>query len=100
MRKVEVQDKRIVYDDVYKIEEAHVRFEKFNGDMSDTVRRLVFERGNSVAALIFNTHTQKVILTEQSRYPLSARGPGWLQETVAGTMEQEEQPEEAIRHQV
>jgi nudix-type nucleoside diphosphatase (YffH/AdpP family) len=100
MRKVEVQDKRIVFDDVYKIEEAHVRFEKFNGEMSDTIRRLVFERGDSAAALIFNTDTQNVILTDQFRYPTYERGPGWLYETVAGVIDDGEQPEEAIRREI
>ncbi len=100
MKKVEVQDKRIVFDDVYKIEEAHVRFEKFNGEMSNPVRRLVFERGNSAAALIFNTDTQNVILTDQFRYPTYERGPGWLHETVAGVIDEGEQPEETIRREI
>ncbi len=100
MRKVEVQDSHIAFDDVYKVEVAHLRFEKFNGQMSDTIRRLIFERGDSVAALIFNTDTQKVILTNQFRYPVYKRGPGWLHETVAGVIDEGEQPEEAIRREI
>jgi nudix-type nucleoside diphosphatase (YffH/AdpP family) len=100
MRKVEIQDKRIVFDDIYKLEEAHLRFEKFNGQMSDTIRRFVFERGDSAAALIFNTDTQKVILTDQFRYPVYERGPGWLHETVAGVIDEGEKPEEAIRREI
>jgi hypothetical protein len=50
---VEVQNKRIAFQNVFTIQEATVRFQKFNGEMSQPVHRLVFERGDS-AALIFN----------------------------------------------
>ena len=100
MRKVEIQNKRTVFDDKFKIDEATLRFQKFNGQMSDTVRRLVFERGDSAAALLFNKDTQKVLLIEQFRYPAYEKGPGWIQEIVAGVIEKNEQPEETIRREI
>ncbi len=100
MKKVEIQDKRTVFDDKFKINEATLRFQKFNGQMSDTVRRLVFERGDSAAALLFNTDTQKVLLIEQFRYPTYDKGPGWMQEIVAGVIDGGEQPEETIRREI
>ncbi|GAC1355167.1 MAG: NUDIX domain-containing protein [Ktedonobacteraceae bacterium] len=100
MKNVEIQHKRIVFNDKFKIQEATLRFQKFNGQMSDTVRRLVFERGDAAAALLLNRDTQKVLLIEQFRYPAYEKGPGWIQEVVAGIIDEHEQPEDAIRREI
>lgn len=100
MRKVEIQDQHIVFDDVFKIQEARLRFQKFNGQMSEPVRRLVFERGDSAAALLFNRDTQKILLINQFRYPTYEKGQGWLCEVVAGAIEANEQPEESIKREI
>ncbi len=100
MKRVEILNRRVVFDDVFKIEEATLRFERFNGQMSAPVRRLVFERGDSAAALLLNRDTQKVILIKQFRYPTYEKGPGWLCEVVAGVIDQGEQPEETIRREI
>lgn len=100
MKRVEIQNQRVVFDNVFKIEEATLRFERFNGQMSAPVRRLVFERGDSAAALLLNRDTQKVILIKQFRYPTYEKGPGWLSEVVAGVVDEGEQPEETIRREV
>src|SRR2546421_6642335 len=94
---VEVQKKQIVFHDVFTIQKATVRFQKFNGEMSEPVRRMVFERGDAVAALVFNRDTQKVLLINQFRCPTYEKGPGWIQEVVAGMLEANEQPEETLR---
>ncbi len=100
MKKVEIQQKRLVFNDRFKIQEARIRFEQFNGQMSNPVRRLVFERGDAAAALIFNKDTQKVILIDQFRYATYEKGPGWLWEVVAGVIEEHEQPEDCIRREI
>jgi nudix-type nucleoside diphosphatase (YffH/AdpP family) len=100
MRKVEIQDKHIVFDDVFKIQQATLRFQKFDGQMSEPVRRLVFERGDSAAALLFNRDTQQVILVNQFRYPAYEKGQGWLYEVVAGSIDANEQPEESIKREI
>jgi len=100
MKKVEVQQKRIVFNEKFQIQEATLRFQKFNGQMSETVRRMVFERGDSTAALLLNRDTQTVLLVEQFRYPAYEKGPGWIQEVIAGSIDEHEQPEEAIRREI
>jgi nudix-type nucleoside diphosphatase (YffH/AdpP family) len=100
MRKVEIENKRTLFKDVFTITETNLRFEQFKGSMSDTVRRLVFERGDSVAALLFNRDTQRVILTEQFRFPTYEKGPGWLYEVVAGMIDKGEQAEDAMRREI
>ena len=98
--KVEIQDQRIVFDNVFKIQEAHVRFEKFNGQMSDPVKRMVFERGDAAAALIYHQDRHTVILIKQFRYPTYEKGPGWLLEVVAGVIDEGEQPEQSIQREI
>jgi nudix-type nucleoside diphosphatase (YffH/AdpP family) len=99
-KKVEIQHKRLIFDDKFQIQEAKVSFQLYDGQMSNPVRRLVFERGDAAAALLFNYDSQKVLLIEQFRYPTYERGPSWIQEVVAGVIKPDESPEEAIRREV
>ena len=100
MDKVEIQSKRLIFNDFFKIQEAILRYLRFDGKMSEPVRRLVFERGDAVAAIIFNRDTQKVLLINQFRYPTYEKGPGWMQEAVAGILEPNETPEDALRREL
>lgn len=100
MKKVSIEQKKYIFEDIFKIEEAHLRFEKFNGEMTDTVRRISLERGDSVAVVILNLTTNKIILVSQFRYPSYNNGQGWLIETIAGMVEPGESPEETARREV
>jgi hypothetical protein len=54
MPKVEVRSRRPLLDDFFKVYEAEVSFERTDGSMAPPVRRLVFERGDSVAAVVLH----------------------------------------------
>ena len=100
MRKVSIKNKRYILDDFFKIEEAYLRFEQFNGKMSPVVRRLNLERGDSVAVLIFNQNTGKLILVSQFRYPTYQNKHGWTIEAIAGMVDPGEKPEATIRREL
>jgi nudix-type nucleoside diphosphatase (YffH/AdpP family) len=100
MKKVSIERKRYILDDFFKIEEAYVQFEQFNGEMSPLVRQLTLERGNSVAVLVFNRSTEKLILISQFRYPTYRNNHGWTIETIAGMVDSGETPEEAARREL
>jgi nudix-type nucleoside diphosphatase (YffH/AdpP family) len=100
MKRVDVYSKDRVFDGFFKIDEARLRFERYDGEMSRPVTRLVFERGDSVAAIVVNRDSGKVLLVEQFKYPTYDNGPGWLMETVAGIVEPGESPEAAVRREV
>ncbi len=100
MNEVEIKSKRLIFNDFFKIEEAILRYLRFDGKMSEPVRRLVFERGDAVAAIIFNRDAQKVLLINQFRYPTYDKGPGWMHELVAGIIDPNETPEEAMRREI
>jgi len=100
MKKVEIESQRYVWEDIFKVEEAYLRFEKFDGTMSDTIRRINFERGNSVAVLVYNLDTKKLVLLNQFRYPAYVEnGPGWITEVIAGIIDSGEAPEESARRE-
>lgn len=98
--KVEVHAEKRVFDDFFRIDEAEVSFERFDGTMSPRVKRLSLERGDSVAAMIYNTERAKLVFVEQFKYPAYRRGAGWLMETMAGIIENGETPEAALRREV
>jgi ADP-ribose pyrophosphatase len=100
MPRVEIQKKRLLLDDFFKVEEASVRYERFDGEMSSFVRRLSFERGDSVAALICNPDTGLLTFVNQFKYPTCAKDSGWMTETVAGMIDGDETPEHAIRREI
>ena len=100
MKKVSIERKKYILDDFFKVAEAYVRFEQFNGDMSPLLRYLALERGDSVAVLVFNRSTEKLILISQFRYPTYQNGQGWTIETIAGMVDAGETPEESARREL
>jgi ADP-ribose pyrophosphatase len=97
---VTVRRRRRIFDDFFKIDEAQVAFERYDGAMAGPARRLVFERGDSVAAVVFLTDTRRVLLAEQFRYPTWDKGPGWVVELVAGMIDGNEKPAVAMRREL
>jgi len=100
MKKVIIDNKARVFDDFFQIEEVYLSYQMFNGTMSDSVRCLNFERGDSVAAVVLNVDTQQLILINQFRYPTYEKGPGWTSEVVAGMLTPGEEPEAEIKREI
>jgi nudix-type nucleoside diphosphatase (YffH/AdpP family) len=102
-RKAVIERQRRVFDDFFKVDEFFVAHEHVDGNIGTAQRRLVFERGDAVAVLIFNGKRQAVVLVEQFRVPaLVARRRddpqttnGWVVETVAGMIDAGETAEAA-----
>lgn len=89
-KRVEIISEKRVFDQHFKIDEAHLKFEKFNGEMSDELTRLNFERGDSAAVVLHDPLADTVIMTEQFRYPTHTKGHGWVLEIPAGSVEADE----------
>ncbi len=100
MKRVIVHTKKRVFDGFFKLDEAEVSYERFDGRMSDRLRRLSLERGDSVAAIIYNRDSRKALFVNQFKYPTYEKGPGWIMETVAGMIDKGETPEAAMRREV
>ena len=87
-------------DDFFKVDEAQLSFERFDGTMTPKVRRLVMERGDAVAALVLERDTERLLFPEQFRFPTLEKGPGWLLEVMAGMVEPGELPEVTLRREL
>jgi nudix-type nucleoside diphosphatase (YffH/AdpP family) len=85
---VDLISKRTVFDSFLQLEEAQLRYKRFDGTMSNEVVRLSLERGDSVAAVVLDVETEEVILTNQFRYSTYAKDGGWILELPAGRVEQ------------
>lgn len=72
------------------VEKATVR-----DDDKNTFPRFRVNRPDVAAVLLYNTDTQKIILTRQFRYAVSAKQPESILEIVAGRMDAGETPEAA-----
>ena len=107
-RRVEIRSQKRLFDDFFKIDELIVVHQRYDGSMSGAERRLVFERGDAVAVLLFDADARSVVLVEQFRPPtLIARrrdNPasigGWIVELVAGAIDAGETAEQAAIREV
>ena len=87
--KVRILEKSREYDGFFKIDKAVLQHEKFNGEMSEEITRLDFNRGNTVAVLLYDEEKDSVILIKQFRYSAYVNhGPGWILEIVAGIIDE------------
>ena len=98
--RVEIHSRRRVFDGFFKIEEAELAYERFDGSMTPPLKRLVFERGDSVAALVYHHEEDRLLFLRQFRYPTYEKGPGWVTEVVAGMQEHGEPAEDALKREI
>lgn len=95
-----IEKEQLILDDFFKVAEATLKHERFDGTMSESMRRLNFERGDSVAIFLWNEDRQKVILTKQFRYPTYTKGEGWMIEVIAGSLKPNEDPVAAMKREI
>ena len=83
---------------LFRVNRASLQFQQFDGQMSDEIIRLSFERGDSVAVLLYDPEEDVVVLTRQFRFPIYAsldpdivkqRGAklAWSLEVVSGSID-------------
>ncbi len=99
-RKAVVLEHRVLLDGFFRVEEVKVSFEKRDGSMHEPVRRLDLVRADAVCALVFNKARGTIVLVRQFRYAGLSRGHGWPLELVAGLIDADEAPEDAIRREI
>lgn len=99
--KVKILKETREYDGFFKIDKAVLQYEKFNGKMSEEIARLNFERGDSVAVLLYDKEKDSVILIKQFRYPAYINGgPGWILEIIAGIIKEGQNPVSVARSEL
>lgn len=97
--KEKILSKQLVFDDYFQVEKWLYQYEKENGELTEPVDRMVFQRKDSAAVIIYNKDTEKVLMVKQFRHCTYDKGPGWIVEIVAGMIDGNEQPENAVRRE-
>jgi nudix-type nucleoside diphosphatase (YffH/AdpP family) len=99
--KVDLIKEEIPFDEFFKIYRADLKFEKFDGTMSQKVTRYSFEKPDAVAVLIYHVSKDAYVLVRQFRYPpMHHDVDPWLYEIVAGGKEENEDEEVAAQREV
>lgn len=89
------------YARYFAIEEHFLRHRRFDGTMSDQIQRTVLTSGDAVTMLPYDPKTDRVLLVEQFRAGLHARGDAcpWGVEVVAGRIDKEMDAEACARRE-
>lgn len=98
--RVEIESHAICFQGFFRIEKFRLRHSLFNGGMSETISRELFERGQAVAVLPYDPLLDRVVLIEQFRIGAlnDPQGP-WLTEIVAGMIAEGETAEMVARRE-
>ena len=88
-----------VFDEFFKIKKAKIEHDLFDSN-SIEIDRLCFERGDSVAILVYEKDTDYLLFTNQFRYPTIKEKEGWILELTAGTIEPDEDPAYRVKKEV
>jgi ADP-ribose pyrophosphatase len=100
-RNVDIRSRRTAYKGRYRIEEAVFDFDRAAGKGRITgAKREIFERGDSAAALVHDVERDIIVATEQFRIATYGKGPGYIVEAMAGSVEEGEDPENCIRREM
>lgn len=100
--KVIIKEKKREYEGFLKVEKCTLKYERFDGKMSDMVVRENAFRGDSAAALVYDLNEKKIILIRQFRYPVYSVEPdeAWLLELPAGSFTADEDPKDAVMREL
>lgn len=98
--KVSITETEILSQRWYSLKKITYQYKTKKGDLQ-TVDREVYDRGNGVAVLLYNTHKQTVILTKQFRLPtyLNKNENGMMIEVCAGTLD-EKNPDDCVKREI
>lgn len=98
---VQIEARATPYAAFFGVEEAQLRFRRFDATMSEPVRRAGFIMGDSVTVLPYDPRRDRVMVVEQFRFGPLVRGDRnpWSLEPVAGRIDPLETPEEAARRE-
>jgi ADP-ribose pyrophosphatase len=97
---IDLIERKPVFQGYFRVDLYTLRHRLFDGGWSRIVTREVFERGHSVAVLLFDPVADAVVLVEQFRAgAVAADLPAWQIECAAGIMGEGETPEAVARRE-
>jgi len=90
-KEFEILDKEILFNGFFRMEKYRLKHTLYAGGWSAEISRELFVRGSAVAVLLYDPHTDQVVLIEQFRAgAIIQPDRAWLVEIVAGGIEEGE----------
>ncbi|MGZ8241786.1 MAG: NUDIX domain-containing protein, partial [Methylobacter sp.] len=94
-KQFEILHTEVVYPGFFRMEKYRLKHTLFAGGWSAEISRELFMRGNCVAVLLYDPHTDEIVLIEQFRVgAISQLDRAWMMEIVAGAIEEGETAEQ------
>ena len=98
--KVKLHKNERILNDFFAVDVATLQYEKYDGKLSETVRRYNLTRPEAAAVLVYLEDEDKLLLIRQFRYADYQRSKrGWITEIVAGILDGDESPLEGARRE-
>ncbi|GLS24879.1 NUDIX domain-containing protein [Marinibactrum halimedae] len=98
---VEIIQEEIVYNGFFKMIAKTLKHRLFGGGWSPPIRRECFQRGDAVAAILYDPHQDTIGFIEQFRIgALNSKNGPWCLEVVAGMVEAGETPENTLKREL
>ena len=97
--KYKILGKKIIHNGFFKMNEVTLKYQKYDGKWSNEIKRELFGGAQVSAVLPYDPDNKKIVLIQQFRPgTMSRNNDNYLDEIVAGIIDQGETPEEtAIR---
>jgi ADP-ribose pyrophosphatase len=96
---VVVERRETLFKGFYRVDKLHLRHQQFSGAMGPLITREMFVRPPAVGVLIYDVHSDEVLLIEQFRVGALENKHPWQLEIVAGLIEPGESVEEVARRE-
>lgn len=107
VKTLNIHSKTIAYQAFFKIELIDYQHSLYQGGVSPQIQRELFNRGQAVVVLLYDTKKQCVVLIEQCRAGALEQAinsqddhQAWLIEPVAGMIDKGETPQQACEREV
>jgi len=99
--RIDIAERNRVYSRFFALDEMKLRYERFDGTMSQTVDRAVFVGTDAAILLPYDPLRDRVLLIEQMRMGPLARGDSavWQLEPIAGGVDPGETAEQAAHRE-
>lgn len=100
-REVEVIEKTRAFQGYFAVDRYRLRHTQFAGDLGQEIQREIFERGHAAAVIPYDPVLDRVVLIEQFRPGVFAKGDPnpWMIEIVAGIIDEGETAEDVCRRE-
>tara|TARA_Y200000002_G_scaffold253240_1_gene209805 strand:- start:2283 stop:2864 length:582 start_codon:yes stop_codon:yes gene_type:complete len=98
--KFKILNKKNIYDGFFEMNEVTLKYQKYDGNWSNEVKRELFGGAQVSAVLPYDPKNKKIVLIQQFRPGTISKNSGnYLDEIVAGIIDPGESPEDTAKRE-